>query len=68
MIERSCLIIDNEDQTEEIEQLVRDAKHQGINLDCQQFEVGNTAYTEVLTSGKIDISKVEKEVKKGIKV
>lgn len=64
MIKRSCLIIDNEDQTEEIEQLVRDAGHQGIELDCRQFEVGNTAYTEVLSSGKIDIDKVEKEVKR----
>nr|WP_321411883.1 hypothetical protein [uncultured Allomuricauda sp.] len=67
MIKRSCLIIDNEDQTEEIEQLVRDAKHQGIDLDCRQFEVGNTAYTEVLSLGNIDIDKVEKEVKKRYK-
>ena len=63
MIKRTCLIIDNEDQKEEIEQLVRDARHEGIELDCQQFEVGNTAYTQVLSLGKIDLDKVEKEVK-----
>lgn len=67
MIKRSCLIIDNEDQTEEIEQLVRDARYQGIDLDCKQFEVGNTAYTEVLSLGKIDIDKVQKEVKRRYK-
>jgi len=64
MIKRSCLIIDNDDQTEEIKQLVRDARHQGIDLDCRQFDVGNTAFTEVLSLGKIDIDKVEKEAKK----
>tara|TARA_B100000378_G_C18055986_1_gene414411 strand:+ start:4388 stop:5113 length:726 start_codon:yes stop_codon:yes gene_type:complete len=67
MIKRSCLIIDNDDQTEEIKQLVRDAKHQGIDLDCRQFEVGNTAFTQILSSGKIDIDKVEKEAKRRYK-
>ncbi len=67
MIKRTCLIIDNEDQTEEIEKLVRDSRNQGIDLDCRQFEVGNTSYSEVLSSGKIDIEKVESEVKKRYK-
>jgi hypothetical protein len=67
MIKRSCLIIDNEDQSEEIEKLVRDSKNQGIELDCRQFEVGKTSYGEVLSSGKIDIEKVEKEAKKRYK-
>lgn len=67
MIKRSCLIIDNEDQSEEIEKLVRDAKNQGIELDCRQFEVGKTSYGEVLSLGKIDIEKVEKEAKKRYK-
>jgi len=67
MIKRSCLIIDNEDQTEEIEKLVRDAKNQGIDLDCKQFEVGKTSYREVLSSGKIDLQKVENEFKKRYK-
>ncbi len=67
MIKRTCLIVDNEDQTEEIEKLVRDARNQGIDLDCQQFEVGNTSYLEVLSSGKIDLAKVEFEVKRRYK-
>lgn len=61
MIQRSCLIIDNEDQTEEIEELVRDAKNEGIDLDCLQFNVGNTAYLDILSDGLIDIDKVCRE-------
>jgi len=67
MIKRSCLIIDNEDQTEEIEKLVRDAKHQGIELDCHQFNVGNTAYSDILSGGYIDIDKVCQEFRKKFK-
>ena len=67
MIKRSCLIIDNEDQTEEIEKLVRDAKHQGIELECNQFNVGNTAYSDILTNGFIDIEKVCREFKNKFK-
>lgn len=64
MIKRSCLIVDNEDQTEEIEKLVRDAEHTGIQLECKQFSVGNTGYSDILTDGLIDISKVVIEYKK----
>lgn len=61
MINRTCLIIDNEDQTEEIEKLVRDARYQGIELTCFQFNVGNTAFSQFLTNGYIDIDKVISE-------
>ncbi|QQT62628.1 hypothetical protein I6I97_02070 [Sphingobacterium multivorum] len=64
MIKRSCLIVDNEDQTEEIEKLVRDAEHIGIQLECDQFNVGNTRYSDILTNGLIDISKVVVEYRK----
>ena len=67
MIKRSCLIIDNEDQSEEIEKLVRDAHNIGIELSCQQFNVGNTAYSEFLTDGLIDIDKVIGEFKSKFK-
>ncbi|GLB54105.1 hypothetical protein NBRC110019_31460 [Neptunitalea chrysea] len=67
MIKRSCLIIDNEDQTEEVEKLIRDAKHQGIELDCHQFNVGNTAYSDILTDGYIDIEKVCQEFRNKFK-
>lgn len=58
---RNCLIIDNEDQSEEIEKLIRDAKNAGVDLNCVQFHVGNPAYDDVLTDGKIEIEKVVKE-------
>lgn len=64
MIKRTCLIIDNEDQTEEIEKLVRDAENSGIHLECHQFNVGNTGYSDILTEGLIDITKVVSEYRK----
>lgn len=67
MIKRTCLIIDNEDQSEEIVKLVRDARNQGIDLDCHQFEIGMTSYLEVLSSGKIDLTKIETEAKRRFK-
>jgi hypothetical protein len=67
MIKRTCLIIDDEDQSEEIEKLVRDASYQGIELVCHQFNVGNTSCTEFLTNGLIDIQKVVDEFNKKFK-
>lgn len=64
MIKRTCLIIDNEDQTEEIEKLVRDAENSGVHLECHQFNVGNTGYSDILTEGLIDITKVVSEYRK----
>jgi len=61
---KNCLIIDNEDQTEEIEKLIRDAKHDGIDLTCEQFRIGDPEYVEVLTKGAIDISKVLAEYRR----
>jgi len=61
---KKCLIIDNEDQTEEIEKLVRDAKNQGIKLECEQFNIGSPAYSNVLTNSKIDIEKVVLEYRR----
>lgn len=61
---RKCLIIDNEDQTEEIEKLVRDAQNEGIELVCEQFSIGDPAYVEVLTKGAIDIAKVVAEYRR----
>ncbi len=58
MIKRSCLIIDNEDQSEEIEKLVRDARYIGIELECYQLNIGLTSFVEVLTENLIDRDKV----------
>lgn len=58
---KKCIIFDNEDQTEEIEKLIRDGRNKGVEIECEQFNVGSTELTEVLTNGEIDISKVVAE-------
>ncbi|MGJ3234359.1 hypothetical protein [Marivirga sp.] len=65
MIKRTCLIIDDNDQSEEIESLQRRSKEiHGIELICHQFNIGNSSFTEVLTNGLIDQDKVVAEFKK----
>lgn len=67
-MKKRCLIIDDQDQTEEIEKMIRDGKAMyGIDLECEQFNVGSTFLDEVLTEGKIDINKVVAEFKKRFK-
>lgn len=66
-MEKNCLIIDNEDQSAEIEKLIRDAANKGITISCEQFNVGSTSMTELLTKGEIDIEKVVVEYKKRYK-
>jgi len=61
---KKCIIFDNEDQSEEIVKLIRDGHNQGIEIECEQFNVGSTEYTEVLTNGEIDISKVVQEFRR----
>ena len=61
---KKCIIFDNEDQSDEIVKLIRDGRNQGIAIECEQFNVGSTEYTEVLTKGEIDISKVISEYKR----
>src|SRR5260221_5210344 len=62
-MEKRCLIIDNDDQSATIEKLIKDAQAKGLSLECDQFNIGSTAYDEVLTDGKIDINKVVAECK-----
>jgi len=65
MIKRTCLIIDDNDQSEEIESLQRRAKEiHGIELDCYQFNIGNSSLTDVLSNGLIDKDKVVLEFKR----
>ena len=65
MIKRNCLIIDDNDQSEEIESLQRKAREMyGIDLTCDQFNVGNSSFTDVLSNGLIDKNKVVIEFKK----
>jgi len=64
---KKCIIIDNDDQTEEMKKLVRDAKAKGVYIECEQFNVGSTFDNELLTDGAIDIDKVVTEFKKRFK-
>ncbi len=57
-MEKKCIIIDNDDQTEEINKLIRVGKAKGITIECEQFNVGSTFDNELLSDGVIDISKV----------
>lgn len=58
---KKCIIIDNEDQSDEIEKMIRDARKKGITIECEQFNVGSTFEDSLLTDGKIDIEKVVAE-------
>lgn len=64
---KKCIIFDNEDQSESIEKLIRIGKEHGIDIECEQFNIGSTELTEVLTDGRIDINKVVIEYKKKFK-
>ena len=57
---KTCLIIDNEDQNESgsIDELVKEAKKNGIAIECYQFLLGSSRRSDLLTKGKIDINKV----------
>lgn len=64
---KRCIIIDNDDQTEEIKKLIRDAKAKGISIECEQFNVGSTFDNDLLSEGAIDIDKVVAEYKRRFK-
>lgn len=64
---KTCLIIDDEDQTAEIEKLIMLGKKRGIDLECEQFNVGSSQEDAMLTEGKIDIAKVIEEYKSRFK-
>lgn len=63
-MKKRILIIDNEPQTEEIEKMIRDAHNVGIELICDQYNVGSTEETELLDKGLLNIEKVIQEYKK----
>lgn len=61
---KRILIIDNEPQSEEIEKMIRDAHNSGIELECDQYNVGSTEETDLLDNGLLNIEKVIQEYKK----
>lgn len=58
-MDKLILVIDDNDQTNVIEELVREADRQGVNLMYRQFNVGSPNEPELLTDGKIDVNKVK---------
>lgn len=66
-MKKRILIIDNESQTEEIEKMIRDAHNVGIELDCDQYNVGSTEETDLLDKGILNVEKVIQEYKKRFK-
>ena len=64
---KTCLIIDDEDQSAEMESLIIQGKRKGIEIECHQFNVGSTFDTSLLTDNKIDIDKVISEYKQRFK-
>jgi len=63
-MQKTCLIIDDEDQSADIEKLLMLGERRGVELECKQFNVGSSHENDMLTGGKIDIEKVIKEYKK----
>lgn len=66
-MKKKILIIDNEPQTEEIEKMTRDAHNMGIELECDQYNVGSTEETDLLDKGVLNIDKVIYEYKRRYK-
>jgi len=66
-MKKRILIIDNESQDEEIEKMIRDAHNVGIELECDQYNVGSTEETDLLDKGFLNIEKVIQEYKKRFK-
>lgn len=67
MRNRRCLIIDNDDQSDEIVRIIRLGKQRGLNITCDQFNVGSSLRDDLLTEEKIDINKVIETYKKEYK-
>ena len=66
-MDKTILLIDDEDQRDVIEEWEFDARRQGINLTCMQFNVGSPYDTDLLTDGKIDVDKVKSAYKSRFK-
>lgn len=66
-MDKLILVIDDDDQKNVIEDLVREAKKKNINLMYRQFNVGSPKEPELMTDGMIDINKVKAAYKERFK-
>jgi hypothetical protein len=68
MIEKTCLLIDNEDISSEIESIERLGRAKGLKIKCEHFPVGSTIRTDLFNDeNHIDIEKVVREYKQKYK-
>ena len=58
-MDKTVLVIDDEDQQDDIKSLETLASRKGINLTCYQFNVGSQNEPDLLTAGRIDVDKVK---------
>ena len=58
-MDKTVLVIDDEDQQDDIRSLETLANRRGINLTCYQFNVGSQNEPDLLTAGRIDVDKVK---------
>jgi len=66
-MEKRCLIIDNEEQVSSIETIERLGRAKGINIICDEFNVGMLDRDEFFTDRRIDINKVLEQFSKKYK-
>ena len=57
-MKKYCLIIDNDNQSNEIETIERRGKVKVLDIECLQFNVGSPQRPDLLTDNRIDIDKV----------
>lgn len=62
-MDKTVLVIDDEDQQDEIKSLETMAARKGLNLTCYQFNVGSQYEPDLLTAGRIDVDKVKSAYK-----
>lgn len=62
-MDKTVLVIDDEDQQDDIRSLEYLASRKGINLSCYQFNVGGQNEPGLLTGGCIDVDKVKSAYK-----
>lgn len=57
-MEKRCIIIDNEEQNSNVEEIQRLGRAKGLQITCEEFNVGMLEKEEFFTNRKIDIKKV----------
>lgn len=66
-MDKTILIIDDDNQHDSIAELEDAARKRGINLTCHEFNVGSPDEPELLTEEHIDVEKVKKAYKERFK-